>query len=207
MNNLQSDFTNTFRTNRWANAESKSGEGSSLAFAGSFLENLSIIIDEKNITSIFDCSCGDWNWMRHIKDKFKNYTGNDIVADIIKSNTEKYGRDGLRFTHGDMIENLFVHDPVDLIICRHTFEHLPNEYIFKALTLFKEKAKYAIITSMNYKHITFTDLIPDGYTARGINLDIREYSNYIGIPLFKFWDHYKCTPIPTEGTFGYFYKF
>lgn len=205
MDNLKDKFTATYKNNSWGSQESFSGGGSEWNFAQYYAENFLSIIKKYNIKSIFDTSCGDWNWMNEIKDKLPNYIGNDIVEDLIKVNKEKYESETIKFVCGDMIESLKIQKNIDLVVCRHTLEHLPTDYIINFLNILKNNTKYALITSGNWHGNELLNINFDGRAARTINLDMDVFKSILGEPIEKFRDH------PSEknliGTFGYLYKF
>lgn len=204
MENLKKKFTEVYTKNLWGSKESHSGPGSELKLSKYFSDNLVLLIEKYNIKSIFDTSCGDWNWMKEIKDKLPKYVGNDIVDDLIIKNKQKYESDTIKFICGDMIESLKLQNNIDLVICRHTLEHLPSEYITEFLTLLVSKTKYALITSGNRYGDTLPNLNFDGKASRTINLDVDNFKIILGEPIEKFIE----SDVDSEiGTFGYFYKF
>ena len=57
--------------------DSLSGGGSNIELALNFQKILLEYINNNDVENIFDCSCGDWNWMKDISSNFKNYIGVD----------------------------------------------------------------------------------------------------------------------------------
>jgi hypothetical protein len=183
-------FTETFVMDKWGlGSGPKSGIGSSLPYTESLRKNLIRSINEYGIKKIFDCSCGDWTWMREIQQELPGYVGNDIVQELIDINNEKFSSDKIKFICGDMMETLsnFEDGHFDLIICRHTLEHLPTQYTVELLNLLIKKTNYAFITSSslgsNRELYNF-----DGCSSRGINLNEDPYSDILGEPVGYFWD-------------------
>jgi ubiquinone/menaquinone biosynthesis C-methylase UbiE len=188
MNNLKELFTATYTNKKWNEGGSLSGLGSSLDYTKHIRTMLVDLIQIKKIKTIFDCSCGDWNWMKEIKDALPNYIGNDIVEELIIENTKKYGNNKIKFQYGDMLEELkLLNDTsIDLIICRHTLEHLPTAYAIDVVTQIKRVSNFSIITSVN--STTNSELNVDGVTARNINLEIEPYYTLLGNPIEKYYD-------------------
>jgi len=213
-NILKDNFTNTYKNDLWhmGSGESKSGLGSSLDFTTLFREELLQIIEKHNIYKIFDCSCGDWNWMKTIKKSLPYYIGNDVVEDLISDNILKYGKDNIHFTCNDMLSQLktYCNNELDLVICRHTLEHLPTDYSINTLIEIKRVSKYAIITSSRHFDKENYDIDMDGYSSRPVNLDKKPYLNIINKPIHMFLDT-KGDKIQindsVSGCFGYLYKF
>jgi 2-polyprenyl-3-methyl-5-hydroxy-6-metoxy-1,4-benzoquinol methylase len=208
INNMREKFTNTFKNNSWhmGSGESKSGLGSSLDYTVNFRNNLTRIISEYNINNIFDCSCGDWNWMKEIKDSLGFYIGNDIVKELIDKNNEKYKNDKISFVSNDMLTEMkkYENKYFDLVLCRHTLEHLNNKYVVDVIQEIKRVSKYAIITSSNNSQLN-KDINVDGVSSREINLDIIPYSDLLGKPIEKFYD--SKGENKNTGCFGYLYSF
>jgi|LakMenEpi03Aug12_release.lakeMendotaPanAssembly.Ray.scaffolds.fasta_scaffold104823_3 hypothetical protein len=199
-------FTPTYTGDLWrgARGESKSGGGSSLSYAENFKNTLEITISDFEVETIFDCSCGDWNWMRSIKDILPNYLGVDVVQEIIDVNTEKFSAENINFVCNDMLSELKSkpNDSIDLVICRQTFEHLSNGYIIDVLNEIKRVGKYLIINSNNTisENVEFT---ADGLNSRNINMDLEPFEPILGLPEFYFYD---SIGQKTEGNLAYFYR-
>jgi 2-polyprenyl-3-methyl-5-hydroxy-6-metoxy-1,4-benzoquinol methylase len=189
MEKIKNLFTNTYHSNSWGDSQSKSGTGSSLEYTESIRKFLVNFIKEKKIEKIFDCSCGDWNWMKEIKDNFVDYLGNDIVDTLINVNNEKYSSDEIKFVCGDLVDTLskFEDNYFDLIICRHTLEHLPTDYVKKCLELISKKTNYAFITNSTLKDNTELNDF-NGVNARGINLNLPPYENMVPKRMTSCWD-------------------
>jgi len=178
VNKIKESFSNTYKYNRWGSPESRSGRGSELTWASNMQKALGSIIIEYDIQTIFDTSCGDWNWMKEIRHILPNYLGNDIVSGVIATNTLKFGSDNIKFVCNDMVSEIKKHQKFDLVICRHTLEHLPLSYALEFIKELKERTKYAIITSN--PNCENTEMAFDGYMARGVNLEKEPFKNLMG---------------------------
>jgi hypothetical protein len=213
-NKIKDNFTNTYKNDLWRmdNGESKSGLGSSLSYTVNFRRELLEIIEKYNLIKIFDCSCGDWNWMKTIKESLPYYIGNDIVEELVHNNTLKYGSDKIHFVCNDMLSQLktYTDNELDLVICRHTLEHLPTDYSIEVLIEIKRVSKYSIITSTKYYDKENIDIEMDGHTYRPINLNKEPYYNVIDKPVYAFLDTVGDKIEVTDslnGCFGYLYEF
>ena len=147
------------------------------------------IIKELKIQRVLDLSCGDWHWMKEIKDELPNYIGIDVVNEMIEVNKSQYESNNIQFKKGDMFDELkkLSNRDVDLIICRQTLEHLPSDYVEQVLTEIKRVSKYALITSVNTTTSNET-ITMDGYYSRPINLDESPYVEIIGKAVNRIWD-------------------
>ena len=188
MEDLKRLFTETYTHNKWGSSESRSGFGSNLAYTEWVRKLIVELIEDKGVHTIWDCSCGDWNWMKEISDRLPNYIGNDIVEDIVKINTEKFGGEKIRFQSGDMLFGLreLGDSSIDLILCRHTLEHLPSYYAIEVVREIRRVAKRALITSNT--HEGNSSIQPNGSNSRVINLEKDEYHMILGEPFSKHWD-------------------
>ena len=129
---------------------------------------------------MLDTSCGDWHWMKLIKDELCDYTGLDIVKNVVDDNSKLYSNDKIRFIHTDFLTFL-KNKPdksIDLILCRHTLEHLPTEYNLEFINECKRVAKYLFLTGYNIIDKTNSDLIGT-QTYRPINLILSPYSDLL----------------------------
>jgi len=219
MSDLRNDiielFTKTYKNDLWnmGRGESKSGLGSSLDYTINFRRELVEIIEKYNIKKLFDCSCGDWNWMKAISSHLPDYIGNDVVRDLIDENNIKYGNEKINFVCNDMLSQLKTYndDELDLVVCRHTLEHLTTDYSIKVLLEIKRVSKYALITSAKNSDNENHDLNMDGHSGRMVNLNKDPYLNYIGKPMYRFFDHVGHEKVDVtgdpNGCFGYLYKF
>lgn len=198
MKNLKELFTNTYVNNRWTQDGSKSGLGSSLAYTENIRKVLVDIIKQNEIKNIWDCSCGDWNWMKEIKDELPNYIGNDIVDRLVEINNENYGNDRIKFQCGDMLEELRKLETmsIDLILCRHTLEHLPTQYAIDVVKEIHRVSKYSLITSVPNGNC---EIDANGQNSRPIDLEKNEYFAILGNPIERYYDT-KGNPI--EGVYG-----
>jgi len=192
---IEEYFTKTYKEFKWhmGTGESRSGIGSSLKYTESVRQELPKIIDRLGVNSIFDCSCGDWNWMKHISSKFHRYVGNDVVEEMVDNNTTLYGNERISFVQGDMLTSMkkYSDKEFDLLLCRHTLEHLPVDYIKDALNEMKRISKYALITSTDlFKTKSHQDDADnqfrfDGVSYRPINLEVGLYLSTLGTPSEK----------------------
>jgi ubiquinone/menaquinone biosynthesis C-methylase UbiE len=184
---LKGIFTQTYKENKWGSSESRSGPGSNLAYTEG-IRRIIVELIEGGVETIWDCSCGDWNWMKEISDRLPNYVGNDIVEELIGVNSEKFGSDRVKFRCGDMVSGLkeLEDSSIDLILCRHTLEHLPTDYSIEVVREIRRVAKKALITSNT--HQGNSPINPNGSNARVINLEKDEYYTILGEPLSKHWD-------------------
>jgi 2-polyprenyl-3-methyl-5-hydroxy-6-metoxy-1,4-benzoquinol methylase len=208
--NLEEQFRDTYINFKWrhGNNESKSGLGSTLDFTSGYRNNLIELIKKYKLNKILDCSCGDWNWMKTISNDLNEYVGLDIVKEIVDTNNHNFSSEKIKFINNDMLTYLEnCNEKYDLIISRHTFEHLPTEYVLNVMSQIKNKTKYFLFSGQN-NLIQNTDINFDGCSSRNINLELDPYISLLGKPIYSFYD----SPINNENNsvythvFGHFYS-
>jgi hypothetical protein len=180
---LEKIFTDIYKNDKWSMGQndSKSGLGSSMEYTESIMKSLIQVVKNNNIRSLIDTSCGDWYWMKTIRKQLKcKYVGIDIVNDIVQSNTVQYSDDNTIFIHGDFLNILktATDKSIDLILCRHTCEHLPTEYILEFIKEAKRTSKYLLLTTKTTDAVSpvNTDVVLTTTPYRPINLHLPPYS-------------------------------
>ena len=128
-----------YKTNHWNKYEKVDKNNLLVSGPGSIpgsvqtkniIDNLDLFIKKNNIQSMLDMPCGDFSWMQDLikKNNYINYTGYDIVEDIISYNNKKYSKNNVSFFCKDIInEKNF--DNFDLVFIRDFFIHIDNASI------------------------------------------------------------------------------
>ncbi len=136
-------FTKIYNDNLWASSESKSGSGSELKNTNVLRKELSVLLKKYEIKSILDIPCGDFNWMKEVDFTNIEYTGGDIVDELIKSNKSKYPN--RMFFVMDLLNDVL--PAVDLVFVRDCLGHLSNSNVLKELKKIKKSGiKYCLVT-------------------------------------------------------------
>lgn len=102
------------------------------------------LLAELQINSVFDAGCGDFNWMKELPYS-GSYIGADIVPSLINRLNDEYGNESRRFVTMDITE-----DPlptVDLIVCRDVLLHLSNAEVAAALRNFRSSGSRWLLVS------------------------------------------------------------
>ena len=89
--------------------ESASGPGSKLVSTKNTRDFLCGVISEYGINSMIDLGCGDFHWMKEIRDLFSHvdYEGWDAHEGMLKELTTKYGNDKTRFLYKDIVDSSY----------------------------------------------------------------------------------------------------
>lgn len=185
-NDAEERFSQIYKTNYWGSAESKSGPGSTVQYTENLRKHLPGLFEKFKIESVLDAPCGDFNWMKLVVAECPlDYTGGDIVRELVETNNEKYRTDRVRFVHLNIIK-----DPLpqaQLMICRDCLFH----FSFADTRLFlenfvKSDIEYLLTTShLNTQGFVNQD-IPMG-SFRMIDLFLAPY-NFDNQPLARIDD-------------------
>jgi Methyltransferase domain len=142
---METVFGRFFNENVWGSHESVSGPGSSLWSTSEIRQRLPGLLAELGISSLLDAGCGDFNWMRDVP-LGADYTGCDIVPELISQDNQRYANPTRRFFCFDFTTATL--PEVDLILCRDCFGHFPFALIDAALdNIRRSAARYMLATT------------------------------------------------------------
>ena len=159
-------FSKIYRNNLWADPESLSGRGSTLARTGVIRAELPRLLHDAGAKTLLDAACGDFNWMRHCDLGSVQYIGVDIVPELIAQNREKFECQRRRFAILDITSTQV--PEADIILCRDCFVHLSFKDIHSALDNFK-KSKASFLLATTHTSVSMNEDIPTG-AWRSVNL-------------------------------------
>ena len=170
-------FKTIYKHNLWnSNSGTSSGPGFDMQHASPYLTFLSDFVKNKQIESILDVGCGDFNLMKHFNLTGIQYTGIDLVDELIQKNQLKYGKNNITFK-ATPIHDFTYSGSYDLIICKDVIQHwsihsvktfLKNIRNFKYCLLVNDYANSAYEnkthnTSILDSEYTVVDLQKDPY--------------------------------------------
>lgn len=139
-------FTDIYKKNGFNGKDSVSGPGSDVYQTRVIVKELPVLFGDFGVLAMLDIPCGDFHWMQSVDLIDIDYTGADIVNDLIENNTEQYARDGLRFQKLDLLKDRL--PKVDLIFTRDCLVHLSFEDIFRALdNICNSQSEYLLTTT------------------------------------------------------------
>ena len=139
-------FTEIYRNNRWQGSESRSGEGSSLRQTASLVSQLPHVFRHLNVGSMLDIPCGDFHWMAQVDLNDVDYTGADIVHDVIAANASQHGSVDKRFAVIDICGGPLPR--ADMVFCRDCMVHLPFPMLAQAIAQIRASgATYLMATT------------------------------------------------------------
>ena len=171
MSNDSADvFSRIYLKNGWGNVESRSGPGSTREATKFLVAEMQYLIRQYNIKSILDIPCGDFNWMSGVNLSGINYTGADIVPDLIALNKSRFPQHV--FMQLDVVNDDL--PSVDLIFCRDCLFHFPNEMILKSLKNVKSSgSRFLMTTSFTWKSLSNCDIKLGQW--RRLNLELEPF--------------------------------
>jgi SAM-dependent methyltransferase len=143
-------FGKAYANRTWGSAESGSGVGSELGATSSLRPYLPEIFNRLNVRTFLDAPCGDWNWMRTVDLTGVDYTGADVVPEVIASNQERFARPCVRFLVADLTKDDLPR--ADLILCRDCWVHLSFQDIGAMLENFRRSGAAWLLVS-NSPHV------------------------------------------------------
>lgn len=143
---VQQVFTSIYRRNAWGGTESVSGTGSGLAETRAVRAGLRAVIDDLGIRTLLDIPCGDFHWMQHTDLHGVDYTGGDLVVELIDTNGACHARPGVTFRTLDLLTGPLPR--VDLVFCRDCLVHFAFADVFRALdTVCRSGSTYLLTTT------------------------------------------------------------
>lgn len=165
-------FTDIFRGNRWGGIESVSGEGSNLLQTRVVREALPSVLRQFSLHSMLDIPCGDFHWMKHVDLQGVDYTGADIVPDLIARNAQQHEAPQVHFRKLNLLEDKL--PEVDLVFCRDCLVHLSFADTFTGLRNICDSGSRYLLTTTFPSRQTNADIVTGMW--RTINLEAPPFS-------------------------------
>ncbi len=153
---MKEQFERIYARNEW---KFGSGEGSLPVYTTEYRKLIESFLQKKQIQTVLDFGCGDWQSSRLIDWGKVQYVGFDIVPQVIADNRAKYQKANLAF---ELFNGDFNTLPnADLIIVKDVLQHWSEAAIIRFLPVF---ARYpnALVTNCINPGSTLNPDIPDG---------------------------------------------
>jgi len=180
-------FKQIWEKNAWGK-DAKSGPGSLLENTVNMRKVLASVTDRiklelnKPTITLLDSSCGDMTWMPSFLQNRTDvvFTGYDIVPNNINSHREKFSEKPWTFEVHDIVsDRIPTHD---IILSRHTLQHLKTGDIQRVLANFLSSNSNFLLTTNFPKVRTNTELDASRqYRFRPVNLLLHPY--YLPSPI------------------------
>lgn len=173
MERLQNAFTTVYSTNAWGAPDSIPGRANKKFYSGGgtdpendrdnmYLNLLQSYVDRDDVKTVIEIGCGDWEVSSRIDWSSVQYTGYDVVEDLIKYNVDNYTKENIKFycDSNIILENKI---SADLLIVKDVFQHLPPSFCCEFIKSIPINFKYNIITN-DYSPVN-NDIDFGGYTG------------------------------------------
>lgn len=139
-------FGDIYRQNAWGGDQSLSGTGSDDIQTARLVQELPGLWRRLGVQRVLDLPCGDFHWMRKVDLSGVDYTGGDIVPELVECNAAAYAREGVRFMVLNLIQGPL--PPADAVFCRDCLVHLSFRDIRAALeTISRSEARFLMTTT------------------------------------------------------------
>ncbi len=158
----QEIFSRIYSRNEWLFG---SGEGSLPASTGAYRAFLQQFLHDYRIKSVVDAGCGDWQFSQLIDWTGIEYTGSDVVPDVIEKNQQTFAAPTIQFCCQDLLSEEL--PPADLLILKDVLQHLPFTAISRILS-FAPHYRFVLVT--NDAATANDDTIIGGYRALDLRL-------------------------------------
>ncbi|HEV2706829.1 MAG TPA: class I SAM-dependent methyltransferase [Pyrinomonadaceae bacterium] len=165
-------FADIYRNNLWADPESVSGRGSTLARTETIRRALPALLASVGARSLLDAPCGDFNWMRYVELQGVEYTGADVVPELIARNQQMHGRRDRSFIVADVTRDSLPR--ADVVLCRDCFIHLSFRDINAALANFKRSGSGFLLATTHVNVTENEDMATGGW--RSVNLQAAPFN-------------------------------
>jgi SAM-dependent methyltransferase len=143
-------FNHYYETDAW---DGGSGPGSTPEATSQYREFLREFLKDRDISSVVDLGCGDWQFSQLIDWTRIDYTGLDVSSAVLK-NTKRFAKPGIKFAELNGITKDV--PAADLLILKDVIQHWTNEDVLRFIPQLS-KFKYALITNVSHKGSPLTN--------------------------------------------------
>ena len=180
----QASFQKVFQKRKWGSNNPPSGLGSTLHFAQeeiailhSVINDLKLVLNKDRI-SMLDIPCGDMTWMQRFLDTRDDvdYTGMEIVPELINQHKATFANKPWRFIHQDIAASP-LEKAYDLIHTRHMLQHLTGREVFTTLRHFSSSGSGLLLATTFATYPLIHELeLNRGGRYRTLNLELPPFS-------------------------------
>jgi SAM-dependent methyltransferase len=135
-------FRKIYASNHWKGG---SGEGSQVAATEPYRRVLASVLAGRDVKSVVDAGCGDWQSSRLVDWSGKRYLGVDIVPELIASDRASFGSRSVDFVAGDIRTQAL--PGADLLICKDVLQHWDVQSIRAFMARNLGRYRYVLITN------------------------------------------------------------
>lgn len=169
-------FSEIYAKGVWGDGEEpNSGSGSDEGVSAPFVEVLRRLIDDKHVASVVDLGCGDYRVSGKLADLPIDYTGVDVVPELVARNSAAFGSERVRFLCRDITTETL--PSADLCIVRQVLQHLSNAQIARVVNQLKPY-RYVVVAEHHPARLLRPNLDKDTGADTRIDFDSGVYLEY-----------------------------
>lgn len=154
---MRKTFETIYAKNVWGHG---SGEGSLLVHVGPYVRFLEKFLTRRQIKSVVDFGCGDWQFSQHVRWGKIEYRGFDIVPAVIAANRQHHESERVSFH--DTTADFADLPTADLLIVKDVLQHWSDETILDFLPVLSRYPLALITNCVNPSGATQNLPIADG---------------------------------------------
>lgn len=159
------DFDKIYSAKAWGEEGNGSGTGSMIHTTVSVRNLFCDLIENHNVRTIVDVSVGGMLWWPDVLDKYSDvqFIGYDISRIKTRENSQRFSnRPNWKFCYADVTTKKDYPKP-DLIVCRHTLNHLSTQDIIVAIENIKSSgSRFIGFTQHNVHELDSEEqILPD----------------------------------------------
>ena len=172
---LAARFTRMYEINLWDGAESRSGDGSSLAATAALRAGLPALFRQLGVQRLLDVPCGDFHWMSHVDLAAAGviaYVGGDVVEALVAANRARYAAPARTFVQVDLTAGplpTVAGAAPDAVLCRDCLVHLSFANIARVLSAVRSCGARHLITTTFLEQTANADAVDGDW--RPLNLE------------------------------------
>lgn len=161
-------FRYAHRHNLWHGAETPSGPGSSVEQTKEVAAQLPALCARYHVRSLLDVPCGNFHWMAGIELPGVQYTGGDLVPEIVAEAQRRYGTPMRQFVDLDLTQSSL--PAADLLFSRDCLVHLSYADIVRAVDNIRASAIEFLLVTTFTAEPAFRDVVTGDW--RPLNLEV-----------------------------------
>ncbi len=135
-------FQRIYEVAHW---EGGSGQGSRPDVTQIYRDVIECLIGSRDIRSVVDIGCGDWEFARLIDWSRVAYLGLDVVPALIEKNQAQFSQSNVRFECVDVTDRTMPR--ADLVLCKDVLQHWPTEQVRGFLSYLCRQCRYVLLTN------------------------------------------------------------
>jgi SAM-dependent methyltransferase len=153
---MEQVFSRIYRENEWIG----SGPGSSAEATQDYRFFLEKFLRLNRIRTVLDVGCGDWRFSRYVPWEGVQYTGMEVVPDVVEANRRRFTDDNLRFVCADARTADL--PAADLLLMKDVLQHWTNAEVAQFLPTIR-RYPFALVTNTTNRIETNRDCPTGGY--------------------------------------------